>query len=98
MYKREWKEKKQKHKARLDTIIKKWDKILGVINEELPSLNNLTALYNTVGLPTKLEEIGQNADILPMTFMAAKDIRDKYVLPRLAWDIGIIEELISDIM
>ena len=86
---------KQKHKARLDTIIKKWDKILSVINEELPSLNNLTALYNTVGLPTKLEEIGQNADILHMTFMAAKDIRDKYVLPRLAWDIGIIEELIS---
>ena len=95
---KEGKYDREKHKARLDTIIQKWDEILAVINEELPSFDSLKALYSTVGLPTILEEIGQKADILPMTFMAAKDIRDKYVLPRLAWDLGIIKELKFDNM
>ena len=33
------------------------------------------------------------ATLLPIFFMATKDIRDKYVLSRLAWDLGILEEL-----
>ena len=64
--------------------------------ERIEPFDRLTTLYKTVGLPTTLEQIGQNSNILPMTLMAAKDIRDKYVLPRLLWDIGIIEEVKFD--
>ena len=32
-------------------------------------------------------------DVLAITFKATKDIRDKYVLSRLAWDLGVIEEI-----
>ena len=28
-----------------------------------------------------------------MTFRATKDIRDKYVLSRLAWDLGVLDEM-----
>jgi glycerol-1-phosphate dehydrogenase [NAD(P)+] len=94
---KEGKYDKEKHKARLDTIIRKWDEILAVINEELPSLDSLTALYGTVGMPTTLGQIGQDEDVLPMTLMAAKDIRDKYVLSHLFWDLGIsTEELFAE--
>ena len=41
-----------------------------------------------------MEEIGIDNKLLPMTFKASKDIRDKYVLPRLCWDLGIIDEII----
>ena len=44
-------------------------------------------------MPTTMKEIGLDETILPMTFKATKDIRDKYVLSKLAWDLGIIEEL-----
>ena len=40
-----------------------------------------------------MTEIGIDEELLPMTFKASKDIRDKYVLSRLAWDLGIIEEI-----
>ena len=40
-----------------------------------------------------MEEIGISSEILPMTFKASKDIRDKYVLSRLTWDLGIIDEI-----
>ena len=32
-------------------------------------------------------------DSLPVTFKATKDIRDKYVLSRLAFDLGVLEEM-----
>ena len=40
-------------------------------------------------------EIGLVEEILPLTFKSAKDIRDKHVLPRLCWDLEIIEEIIK---
>ena len=39
------------------------------------------------------EEIELGDTDLATTFKATKDIRDKYVLSRLAWDLGIIEEI-----
>ena len=41
----------------------------------------------------KKECIGVNREALQLTFKATKDIRDKYVLSRLAWDLGILDEL-----
>ena len=92
-------EKEQKynpeaHQKRIDMIIEKWDEILKIIDEELPKLSKLEKLYDDVGLPKTVNEIGIDALVLPMSFQAAKDIRDKYVLPRLCWDLGILEEML----
>lgn len=82
-----------KHEARLGTIIEKWDEIVGLINEEIPSISTFTVLYDKVGLPKSMAEIGIDESILPMTFKSAKDIRDKYVLPRLCFDLGVINDV-----
>jgi len=86
----------EKHKKRLDVIIEKWDDILKIINEELPPISDLYMLFDKVGLPKSMEEIKIDKEILPKTFKSAKDIRDKYVLPRLCWDLGIIDEIIGE--
>jgi len=78
----------EKHAARLNVILENWEQILKIIEEELPELNELEQLLEHL----ELTEI-KDPSILPMTFKATKDIRDKYVLSRLAWDLGIIEEL-----
>ena len=49
---------------------------------------------DTIEAPKTLGEIGIDETLLPVVFRATKDIRDKYVLSRLAWDLGILEELI----
>lgn len=90
---KEGKYDKKKHEERLEVIIAKWDEIISVIDEEISSLDALATLYKKVGLPMSMEEIGLDSSLLPMTFMAAKDIRDKYVLPRLYFDLGIINEI-----
>ena len=43
--------------------------------------------------PKTLEDMKMDASILAMTIKTSKDIRDKYVLPKLLWDLGILDEI-----
>lgn len=86
-------EKEQKydvaaHHARLDGILGKWDAILRVIDEEIPASAEIEALLDRIGAPKSPAEIGTEAH-LSTVFAATKDIRDKYVLSRLLWDLGV---------
>ena len=42
---------------------------------------------------TWLKDLGIANEELPLLFCATKDIRNKYVLSTMAWDLGILEEL-----
>lgn len=81
------------HAERLDRILANWDNILRIIDEELPSSAQIEALLDTIGAPKSMHEIGIDDALLPKTFHATKDIRDKYVLSRLCWDLGVIDEI-----
>ena len=81
------------HEARLDKIMDRWDAILEIVSQEIPSGEELKALYDQVGLPGTLEKIGEDENLLPTILRCTKDIRDKYVLSRLVWDLGIEAEL-----
>lgn len=84
---------KDLHAKRLEDIIANWDKILQIVDEELPSAADLEKLLDTIEAPKTLEEIGLDSKELPLYFQATKDIRDKYVLSRLVWDLGIMDEM-----
>ena len=94
---RDGKYDKAKHSLRLEKIISEWDTIVAIIREEIPDPEKILDILNRLGCPTSAEEIGISSDILPMTFKATKDIRDKYVLSRLAWDLGLLDELANNI-
>lgn len=87
-----------KHRARLPVILEKWDEIIEIIDRELPSSGTVEALMTSLGLPVRMEDIGVKANLLPEIFRASKDIRDKYVLPRLLFDLGIIDEFAEDLI
>ncbi len=83
------------HAKRLDVILENWERIMQVAKEELPSPDELEALFDLIGAPKTAAEIGIDEAIVPTTFKATKDIRDKYVLSRLCFDLGIIDEIIK---
>ena len=64
-----------------------------ILREELPSKEALCKLMDTVGISRDLMTIGVDPETARITFRATKDIRDKYVLSRLAWDLGILDDL-----
>ena len=63
-----------------------------IIREEIPTQQEIQNTLDTIGAPKTAEEIGIDCDSA-LTLKATKDIRDKYVLSRLLWDLGIIEEI-----
>ena len=83
---------KVKHRERIKKIINNWNVIISIINDEIPAPETLSQLFTTLGLPQNISELESNTVLLPNIFKATKDIRDKYVLSRLLWDLGIIEE------
>lgn len=84
---------KSTHPARFQKIADNWDTILKIIEEELPSAEELSKIMDTIGISKDLNTIGIDAECAKLTFKATKDIRDKYVLSRLAWDLGILDDL-----
>ena len=90
---KEGKYRKQTHPARFAVIRDNWDRILKILDEELPAAQELEALMDSIGLPRDFSVIGVDRACAQLTFKATKDIRDKYVLSRLAWDLGILDEL-----
>ena len=59
----------------------------------MPPSAELEALMKMIGLPTDYRDLGIDCECAKMTFCATKDIRDKYVLSRLAWDLGVLDDL-----
>lgn len=80
---------KKAHSARFETIQRAWPAIVQIIEEEIPSYETLSHLLNILGIP----ELAIDKETARLTFLATKDIRDKYVLSRLAWDLGICDTL-----
>lgn len=86
-----------KHAARLEKVIADWDALLAVMDEELPAAEDIERLLEMIGSPKEAREIGIEHDLLPMSFKATKDIRDKYVLSRLCWDLGVLDEMAEEL-
>lgn len=92
---KEQKYNKLAHQKRLNVILEKWQQILEVINQEIPDMQTIDNLFDSIGLPKKLSQIGLDDNMLKDTFVATKDIRDKYVLSRLVWDLGLLDTIID---
>lgn len=90
---REGKYRKDTHPARFRIIREHWDEIQKILREELPDVQEFEGLLKRLHIPTEPEQLGVDGETLRMTFRATKDIRDKYVLSRLAWDLGILDEM-----
>lgn len=90
---KEHKYDKSTHPARFSKIAENWDSIIQILNDELPSIQTLSEIMDTLGISKDLKVIGVDSKTAKMTFKATKDIRDKYVLSRLAWDLGVLDEL-----
>ena len=82
---------------RIERIIEVWDQILKAIGEELPVQSEILTLLRKLGAPTTPAELGIDPATLPEVFEATRDIRDKYVLSRLIFDLGLTEEIKKDL-
>ena len=78
---------KEKHAVRLEKILANWDTFAEIV-KKLPRSEDLEAFMKEIGHPTSPAELGLTDEQWSEAFLMAKDIRDKYVLGRLLWDLG----------
>lgn len=93
---REGKYNAEKHAARLETILGKYDEIMAIINA-MPTYDEVSATLSAAGFPLTAEELGFSKKEIRDAFIMGKDIRDKYVVCRLLWDLGILDEAVEEL-
>lgn len=77
-----------KHRARIEKIAEKRADIVKII-DALPKPDELETMMKQIGHPTDFAEMGLTDDDVNTAVEFAGDIRDKYVLGRLLWDLGV---------
>ncbi|MBQ7868193.1 MAG: sn-glycerol-1-phosphate dehydrogenase [Clostridia bacterium] len=90
---REEKNSAQKHAVRLERTLENWDKILQIVDEELPPTQDIAALMEQLGMPMLPGDIGVNDQDTIDGLRGSRDIRDKYLSSTMLWDLGLLYTL-----
>ena len=77
---------------RLDAIRDHRLEILRAIRHDLPSVSEIEELLLSLHAPVHPEQIGVSLEEVRGAVLYAKDVRDRYTLLRILWDLGLSEE------
>lgn len=82
----------EKRLMRIDSMERQWDNIRNQL-KTLPPAAELRTLLETVGCPCTPEEIGVDDALLRQTIRYAKELRARYTLLQIIWDLELTDEL-----
>ena len=77
---------------RIDALCENWDRILRIIDEELPDYAGLYQLMQKLGMPVEPKDLDICDDDVVNAYLGARDIRDKYLSCSFLWDMGLEQE------
>lgn len=80
-------------KERLITIEKQEEMIRRTIEEMVPSLEMVQGVLKELDAPVNPLELGIDRHMVLDSIMAAKEVRNRYTLLQLLWDLGLLEEM-----
>ena len=77
---------------RLDTIRNHRREIIWAIRHDLPLVSEIEELLLSLDAPVHPEQIGVSLQEVKGAVLYGKEVRDRYTLLRLLWDLGLSEE------
>lgn len=80
------------HAVRIAKIEQHWPEIVRVM-DDLPSLSYIEKSLSELGAPINPAQVGVDYQSVVDSIIVAKEVRDRYTLLQLLWDLGIIEEM-----
>ncbi len=69
-----------------------WDKILAIIEEELPETSVIEGIMKELGMPMVAADLGWDEKGAKDAYTGSREIRDKYLTSSMLWDIGYAQE------
>lgn len=77
---------------RLEVIENNWDKFEKIVKEELPKAGDLKKLMDDLDMAVLPKDIGVEQKEVSTALIGSRDIRDKYLLSSILWDLGLLHE------
>ncbi len=81
-----------KYVKRIEIIENKWNEIKEMVSEALPPLQDVLRIMNKVNEPYKPQQIGLDGQLVKDSIVVAKEVRVRYGLLQLLWDLGLSEQ------
>ena len=83
--------------ARIDSMEQNWDGIIALLNE-LPSSETVMELLRSLDSPCLPAEIDVDETMLKNTFMFCKEVRARYTILQMVWDLGLLDQLSDQVI
>ena len=83
------------HAARLAVIREKWDELAAVF-AQLPQADRVAAELQALGGPSRPADLGIEPALTEEAILLAKELRDRYTILQLLWDLGLLEEYAAE--
>lgn len=77
---------------RIDAMEEHWEEIKALLNE-LPSSEKIQGILRSLSSPCMPDEIGVGHELLKNTFLYCKEVRARYTILQMVWDLGLLDEL-----
>ena len=81
---------------RIDAAERRWDEVTALLRA-LPAPEEMSRTLAVAGCPSSPKEIGLDASTLLTALVCAKEMRARYTLLQLLWDLDILEEMAAEL-
>ena len=82
---------------RIDSIEKNWDELVALL-KELPSSKMVAGLLTSLDSPSTPAAIDVDTEMLKNTFLYCKEVRARYTILQLVYDLGLLDTLTEQVM
>lgn len=85
--------------ARLERVKKareNWGRIVEIL-KSTPETDEVANLLKSAGLPVKPQEIGIERELFKNAVIYAKELRSRYTILQLLWDLGLLDEFAEEL-
>lgn len=79
-------------RTRLGRIVEEWDEMLEEAGETLRTRKSIEAELAAAECPTRFSELGVDRDRALRAVLHSKDIRNRYTVLHLCWELGVLED------
>lgn len=76
---------------RIRTMRENWDALMGIVRDSLPATEQIAAMLEELGAPTAPQGVGVDRGLLTEGILCAKEVRDRFTLLQILWDLGLLE-------
>ena len=87
----------ENHRRRLAVIREHWDEICAVLRESLPASQKVAEMLRALGGAVTPSDAGIEPQLVREAVLCAKELRNRYTILQLLWDLGLLEDFAAEI-